>query len=183
MADVSLIPKDYKQKSSLKAIFSKIGILIIVLLILSVGAYLGLYFYNDSLNAQLQDLKSQVEEVNKERDVEFEKKVLSLESAMLIFENIFENHNYWSNIFSKLETLTIPQVIYFDFDGIISKNGSVDLSFDGRTTGYTYLAKQMVSFLDDPMVTNLELTGLSLGSEGGIEFGLNVNLLKDVLSK
>ncbi len=183
MADVSLIPKEAKQKFAFKAIFSKIGIFIIILLILSIGAYIALYYYNNSLNVQLEDLKGQVEEVNEQRDIEFEKKVLSLEGTILIFKNIFEDHTYWSNIFSKLEAAIIPQVALTDFNGIIAKDGSVDLSFDGQTTGYTYLAKQMVSFLNDPMVADLELSGLSLSNEGGIKFGLRVNLLKQVLTK
>ncbi len=183
MADVSLIPKESKSKSIFVTIFSKIGIWVIVLLFLSLGAYGALYYYNNSLNAEFQDLKDQVEEMNKQRDAEFEKKVLSLERRMLFFEDVFENHTYWSNVFSKLEEVTIPQVRFKDFNGRVSKDGSVNIDLDGHTSGYTYLAKQMVSFLDDKLVSNLEVSNLSLTSEGGIEFSFNVNFLKDILNK
>jgi hypothetical protein len=182
--DVGLIPKGYgKEKVGFKTIFSKIGILLVGLLVLSLIIYGGLFYYNKSLTEKLSELQTQTEEINRQRDTEFEEKVISLEAALNSLSKILKNHVYWSNVFSKFESLALPQVSFSNFNAGLENDGSVKLTLSGNTSGYTYLAKQMVSFSQDELVSNIELSGINLGTEGGIGFGLNVTFLRDILLK
>ena len=181
MADISLIPKEYKAGFSFKTIFSKIGTFAAVLVLLGLLVYGGLFLYNKSLKVNLEDLQNQAEELNKKRDVDFEKKVILLEKALGNLKIVLKNHLYWSNLFSELGQLTVPQVSFSDFRGTIESDGSITLSLKGSVPGYTYLAKQMVSFGQEKLVSNIEASGINLGTQGGIEFTLNVNFLKDIL--
>jgi len=182
--DVGLIPKGYgKEKVGFKTIFSKIGILLIGLLVLSLIVYGGLFYYNKSLTEKLSELRTQAEEINRQRDTEFEEKVISLEAVLNSLKKILKNHVYWSNVFSKFESLTLPQVRFSNFSANLKDDGSIGLTISGNTSGYTYLAKQMVSFSQDELVSNIELSEINLGTEGGIEFGLSVNFLGDILLK
>lgn len=184
MSDISLIPKDYKEeKLGFKTIFPKIGILTIGLVVLSLLVYGGLFFYNKSLNNQIDEFQAQIEEINNQRDNEFEKKVKSLDNALKSLKQVLKNHLYWSSIFSKIEELTVPQVNFLDFKGTLGKDGSVKLALSGITSGYIYLAKQMVSFGQEELVSGIKVSGISLGTEGGVEFGLNVIFVKDILLK
>ena len=183
MADISLIPKEYKAGLSFKTIFSKIGTFTAVLVLLSLLIYGGLFLYNKSLNVNLEDLQNQAEELNKKRDVDFEKRVILLEKALGNLKIILKNHLYWSNLFSKLGQLTVPQASFSDFRGTIESDGSISLSLKGSVPGYTYLAKQMVSLGQEKSVSNIEVSGINLGTEGGLEFMLNINFLKDILLK
>ena len=92
MTDITLIPKDYKEKIGAKTIFSKIGILAFVLLILSLLAYGGLFFLKKSLGSQLVDLHGQIEELDGQKDEEFEERVISLEKALESLKTILSNH-------------------------------------------------------------------------------------------
>lgn len=184
MPDVSLIPKDYKQeKLGFKTIFSKIGILAVALIMLSLLVYGGLFFYNKSLNNQLGEFHAQIEEIDKQGDDEFEKEVKFLDSALKSLKTILKNHLYWSSVFSKIEELVVPQVSFSSFKGILKEDDSINLILNGITSGYTYLAKQMVSFNQEELVSGVEVSGISIGTEGGIEFSLDINFLKDILLK
>ena len=67
--DIGLIPKGYgKDKVGFKTIFSKIGILLIGLSVLSLIVYGGLFYYNKSLTEKLSELRTQAEEINRQRD-------------------------------------------------------------------------------------------------------------------
>lgn len=184
MAEITLIPKDYKkEKVSLESVFSKAGILVVILIFLSLLVYGGLFFYNRSLSGQLSTLQGQIEEIDKQRDEKFEKEVVSLEKVLKNLKIILKNHFYWTNIFSALENLAVPQLSFSDFSGKVEVDGSVNLLLKGKTMGYTYLAKQMLSLSQEELVSKIELLGVTLGTEGGLEFSLNVIFLKDILLK
>jgi len=183
MAGISLIPKDYKAKTKVKLTFSKAGILIGGLIILSLLFYGGLLVYNRSLDKQLEVIQTHIEEVNKERDIEFEKEVILLEMSLKNLREILKNHLYWSNILSKIENLTLSQMSFSKFSGQLNEDDSIDLVLGGKTPGYSLLAKQMVSFNENSSVSSLDVSELGLGTEGGIEFELNINLLKNILLK
>ena len=80
--DISLIPRDYKEGFSFGNILSKMGFFIAGLVVLSLLVYGGLFLYSKSLNSKLNQAISQIEEINKKRDTDFEKKVVSLEKAL-----------------------------------------------------------------------------------------------------
>ena len=183
MADISLIPKDYKTKTKIKLTFSKAGIFIGGLIILSLLFYGGLLIYNGFLNKQFEQVQTQIEEANKQRDLEFEEEAVLLDKSLKGLKEILKNHLYWSNLLSKIENLTLSQVNFSKFSGQLNKNNSVDLIFSGKAPGYSLLAKQMVSFNEDGSVSSLDVSELSLGTKGGIEFELNINLPKDILLK
>ncbi len=181
--DISLIPRDYKEGFSFGNILSKMGFFIAGLVVLSLLVYGGLFLYSKSLNSKLNQAISQIEEINKKRDTDFEKKVVSLEKALRTLKILLKEHLYWSGLFSKFEKLTVPQVDFTDFSATTKTDGSVSLTLSGSAAGYTYLAKQMVSFGQEKLISNIEVSGITLGTEGGIEFRLSVNFLKDVLIK
>ena len=92
-----------------------------------------------------------------------------------------KKHFYWSDFVSKFESLIVPQVTFSNFNGKSLENGPVDLTLDGIAAGYTYLAKQMTSFIQNDSVSNVEVTKITLGDKGGIEFTLNINFKKGIL--
>ncbi len=181
--EISLIPKDYKGQLGAKTIFSKVGILALVLVILTLLIYGGLNFYGQSLDKQLNDIKSQLEETNKQRDVAFEKEVISLEKSLKNLKILLKNHIYWSDFFAKLENLVVPQVSFSNFKAEFKDDKSINLTLKGRTSSYTQLAKQMASFGQEPLVSDITVSGITIGAQGGVEFTLNINLLKDVFLK
>lgn len=184
MPEVSLIPKDYKkEKISLESIFSKMGILIVVLVGLGLLGYVGLFFHSKSLNKQLQTLQGEIQKIDEQKDEVFEKEAVSLERVLKNLKTILKSHFYWSSFFSKFENLTVPQVSFSDFNGALDEDGFLTLMLAGKTSGYTYLAKQMKSFSQERFVSDINVSGINLSTEGGIEFNLNIIFSKDILLK
>jgi len=183
MADISLIPKDYKARTKIKLSFSKAEIFIGGLIILGLLFYGGLLVYNRSLDKQLEAIQIRIEKVDEQRDIEFEKETILLERSLKNLKEILKNHLYWSNLLSKIENLTLSQMSFSKFSGQLNENDSIDLTLKGKTPGYSLLAKQMVSFNENRSVSSLNVSRLGLGTEGGIEFELNINLLKNILLK
>ena len=183
MADeISLIPKDYRKRGiKIKtALFSSAGILVIILIIISILIYGGLTLYKFSLNKQITEIKKQAQGLDQKRDIKFEGSVISLEKTIDNLKTLFDNHIYWSNVFPKIESLAIPEVTFSEFNGRIEGN-SVKIIISGATNNYSDLAKQMVSFSNDPMVSKVDVSGLRIiGKKIGFE--LTLSLSRKILS-
>jgi len=181
--EISLIPKERKErKGLLMLIGSKLGILAMALIILSLLIYGGLTFYKNRLEEDLFLLKTRIEELNQNRDRNFEKEVKSLDQALKNLKIILQNHVYWSNLFSVIEKLVVPQVTFSEFSSKIEKGDSV-VSMAGETSGYTYLAKQIRSFEQHSLISGSKVRNISLGTKGGIEFEMDIIFKRGVLKK
>ncbi len=181
--EISLIPKEYKGKTGFGAIFSKAGIFIVVLLVFAILVYAGLFYYNRSLNDQYNEFQKALDDLNTKRDVAFEKEVISLEKTLKNLKTALRGHVYWSALFAKFEKLTVPQISFSKLSAGLQNDGSPYLTLNGRASNYSSLAKQMAAFANDPLVSDVKISGINLGTEGGIDFSLNINFLKDILQK
>ena len=182
--EISLIPGEYKgKKRIISTLISKWSVLVIILIMLSLLIYGGLIFYKKELEKDLSSFQDVVDELNKKRDKDFEERAMSLDGALKDLKVILKNHVYWSDLFSKLETLTVPEVVFSEFDSALEKDGSIKTELKGQTAGYTYLAKQIRSFEQEQVISGVEIEKISLGTEGGIEFNMTVIFEKDVLLK
>lgn len=183
MTEISLIPKAQKEKTGAESIFSKLGIIVLILFVASILIYGGLFFYNKSLESNLYELQQEIKIVDEQRDIEFEKELIPLEKTLKDLKTILKDHLFWSDLLIKFEGLVVPQVTFLDFSGGLDESGSINLDLNGRTLAYTYLAKQMVSFANENLISDVELSVIKLGTEGGIEFEISINFKKDILLK
>jgi hypothetical protein len=183
MVDINLVPREYRRRGeTLSAIFSKTGGGILVLLILSLLLYAGLLFYQASLNKNLTSVKNEINLLDQKRDPKTEEAIVNLDRKLSILKDLFESHLYWSNLFGKIEELTVPQV-YFSNAQFNFLETKLTVLFSGNALTYTTLARQILSFQEDPLVEEATVSNLSLATEGGIEFGLAVTFSTDILLK
>ncbi len=181
MVDVNLLPAEYKKrKEALKAIFSKTGGVVLVLLILSLLLYGGLLFYKSKINENLENIRDEIVSLDQKRDPEIEKVIIDLDKKLAVLKDLFEDHLYWSKLFDKIEQVTIPQV-YFSQSRVNFLEDKIDVVFSGNASGYTNLARQILSFQEESMVESVRVSGISLTTEGGVGFDLSVNFSKEIL--
>lgn len=181
MPDVNLIPKEYKKrKQKLSVTFSKTGGVVLGLLILGLLLYGGLLLYQNEINKELDNIKTETQILDQKRDKEREKVVIDLDKKLGVLKEIFEKHVYWSKLFNKMEELTVFWTYFsevkFNFSGEAAK-----ASLFGNALTYTTLAKQMKSFQENSQVESVEVSNISLSTEGGIDFDLAVIFSKDIL--
>lgn len=185
MVDVDLIPKEYKRKrEEISTIFSKLGGVVLILFILSLLLYGGLLLYQNRVNKNIDTIKEEIsileQEINQTADKETKEGIIALDENLDILKLLFENHLYWSKLFSKIEKLTVPEA-YFSEAKISFLEDKVNLIFSGNVLSYTILAKQMISFQEESSVENVKVSGISLSNEGGINFDLEIIFSKDIL--
>jgi len=180
--EISLIPKEHKKEGILAIIVSRLGILAIISVILSLSVYGGLNFYKKGLQDDLVSLKNQARELNQQRDKNFEEEVKSLDQTLKDLKIILKNHIFWSKLFSLIEELAVPQVAFSEFSGSLAKDGPL-IKVLGETSGYTYLAKQIRSLEQHALISAPKVGNISLSTKGGIEFELIINFAKDILKK
>lgn len=183
MVDVNLIPKEYrKRKEKLSAIFSKTGGIALILFILSLLFYGGLLLYQGKLSENLESIKEEVMLLDQKRDPDTEKAIIDSDKRLEVLKELFEEHFYWSKIFSKIEELVVSEA-YFSQSKLSFSEEMVDVSFAGNTLTYTTLARQILSFQEESSVEKVKVSGISLSSDGGIDFNLEVVFSKDILLK
>lgn len=181
MVEVNLIPKEYKKrKERLATIFSKTGGVVLVLLILSLLLYGGLLLYQNKLNKNLDSIKKEIEILEQKIDWDKGQAIIDLDKKLGILKDLFEDHLYWSKLFSKIEELTLPEA-YFSEAKLIFSGDKVNVGLFGNTLTYTALARQMKSFQEESLVEKVKVSNISLSSEGGIKFDLEVIFSKDIL--
>ena len=181
MVDVNLLPTEYKRrKEGLKAIFSKTGGITIVLLILSLLLYGGLLFYKSNLNENLENIKTETVVLDQRRDPEMEEVIIALDKKLAVLKDLFEEHLYWSKLFDKIEQLVVPQVS-FSQATVNFLEEKIDTTFSGNASGYTNLARQILSFQEESTVEKVGVSGISLSTERGIDFELSVIFSEDIL--
>jgi len=191
MADINLIPKEYKKrKVAIGAIFSKTGGLVLGLLILSLLIYGGLLIYKNKVQKQFEGINQEINKLDLMRNKEKETNIYNTDKKINLVENLFAEHLYWSKIFTRLEQAVIPQV-YFKNSKFNFVGEEVNIQLSGVAQSYTALAKQMIGLKmdpsdalassSDPLVLKVDLTKMSLSEKGGIEFEMSVVFDKNIL--
>ena len=183
MVEVNLIPKEYKdKKQDLLKIFSKTGGVVLILFILGLLLYGGLLLYKNKLNKDLENIKKEIEFVEQKTDWETAQAIIDLNKKLDVIEELFKNHFYWSELFNKIESLTVPQV-YFSNTKLVFSEDKVNIVFAGNALTYLALARQVLSFQEEALMENVEVSGIALGLAGGIDFDISVIFSKDILLK
>jgi len=181
VVDINLIPKEYKRKGlNLANIFSKTGGIVLILLILSLLVFGGLFLYSQLLNKKLDNIKQEKSDLESRRDSQTELTIEKIGKKLDLVENLFKEHLYWSKLFSEIEKAVVPQV-YFSESKFNFIDEEVNLLLAGKARTYTAVAQQMVSFKENSSIEKIEVSNISLSESGGIDFDLSISFSKSVL--
>ena len=177
MVKISLLPeKKRKLKGPPKALILTVAAICLGIVLLGYLACLG---YKFSLKSKANALEEQIERTGTEQDKEVEREILNLQKRMTALKGLISSHAYWSDVFKIIEEQTIPEVQFEGFQGDLT--GEVNL--EGRGDSYTSIAKQLVSFLSSDEIEDVDLSDVSLTTEGGIQFGMSLDFKKEALLK
>jgi len=181
MNGINLVPKEYRKKTfEFSEIFSKIGGIFLILLILSLLLFGGLFFYKKGLNKELSEIKQEILILDQQRTPEIEEKIGNLNEKLKILKEIFNNHLYWSELFTRMENLAL-KTAYFSDIGMGFLEGELVVDLSGNALTYTALAQQMLSFQQDSAVKEIKVSNIILGNKSGVDFNLQVKFSKDIL--
>jgi hypothetical protein len=165
-----LIPKEEKKSSS----FVNFALIISILVLIGSGAG---YFW---VKAQVGETEEEIYRVETETlntresgDKEVEKQVSSYAKKISDFSTLLGLREEIFPFFGFLEELMHKRVSLTKMSMDI-KTGV--LSLEGEAENFRVLAEQMLILKDNDSIIEPVLNNLSLGEEGGVEFGITLSL-------
>jgi len=172
MAEINLVPTEYRErKERWKKVFSKTTFIALFFLILSLLAYGGLLMYSKNLSASLDAIKNEASELEAKRMTDKEDAIATFDTRLEILKDVFANHTYWTNFFSKLEALTTPDSYFSDAKFTLA-DSMITATLKSKTKTYTTLAQQMLAFQNDLSIDKVVLSDITLSEEGGLDFSM-----------
>lgn len=160
-------PEEIKKVSWLKVI----SYLCILLLILGVATYFMFDLVQERYHQRIQDLEKDLAKTPEEKTLEEE--VLGIKRKIDDFNLLLVLHQLPLNIFTLLEESTHPKVWFSDF-GLDSEKGVSNIS--GEADSFEVLSQQISLLKEKEFIKNLNLSGVSLGKEGGVNFSFGLIL-------
>ncbi len=155
--------------------------------VLGLAAWGGVYLYGGKERQAINEIRTQRAAI--EADISTIEKnksaLLTYQTKLTAFNNLFKNHLYWTQFFEELEKNTLPNVTY---DAIsLSQNYTTSLS--AHTTDYASVGKQLIAFQNaKSFVTSVEITSAnaalsSTGTVSGVNFSIQLSIDPKVVTK
>jgi hypothetical protein len=183
MVDINLIPKEYRKRGlDIGGVFSRAGMIVLGILILSLLIYGGLFIYCNNVDKKTKDTEQQITNLQSGRDLATENIIDKTGEKLALVEDIFKNHLYWSQFFAEIEKATVNKV-YFPESKFSIDNNKINVNLSGKATSYSDIARQMVSFKENPSLEQIEVSGITTAEAGEINFQLALIFSKNILLK
>jgi hypothetical protein len=174
MAEINLVPIEYRERRDRwKKVFSKTTFLVLFFVILSLAVYAGTIVYEKKMNTSLESVNQEIANLANKRVPDNETAIIDLDAKIALLKEVFQIHTYWSEVFKKIENLTMPDVYFSDAKFNLEQD-RISVQLSASTDTYTSLAKQMLSFQKEPLTQKVEISSINLSEEGGIKFSLSV---------
>ncbi len=171
----SFIPKtrltapSYRQKGV--GLFFILGSIILVI---SLGLLAAIYFYRQSLQKDIDGLSASLERARAAFEPQLINELSGLNNSIDASTELFSRHQAVSNIFKIIESSTLPNVAFSNFNYKISSGGNSVVSMTGEATSYTQVAIQAKIFRDNDAIDQVSFSNLSLKEAGRVSFNLQL---------
>ena len=157
----------------------KMATLMVFLLVIALGLWGGFLFYKKNIEKEISGVKQEIKTLEEARDLKMVEKITSFEEGISGLKEILSGHKYTGKIFGLLEENTLPEVAWNNFS-LEAVSGKIFL--EGVAKTYSFVAKQMKAFENSPL-SEVEISEVELGDEGGVSFGLEIGFDAKILTQ
>ena len=157
-----------KQKIKVPIWVIVIGVFCVILILVFLAGYFYLYRSVGQMSKEIEEknlTSFPLEKAIKEKEQE----IFSIRQKIDDFNELLLGHKKPLKVFEFLERTGLPNVLFFTFDFTFKKG---ELAISGETDSFITIEQQVLILRQEPLVKNLNLSGLSIGEEGGISFTL-----------
>ncbi len=169
---VEIIPKLAPERPLWQEILFYLGI---VLLVAAIGAYFGLGYLQKEGTDKIQSLEEQISAVRTAEVTALKKDLSAKEEKINNFSNLLDNHRITTALFPFLGQICHPQVQFLSLEFNASSQGYT-VGIPAKAESFRALYQQLLILKDQDLVTKMEVAGIALGKEGGIDFKLDLSL-------
>jgi len=170
---IEIIPKP-KVKPKLK--ISLIEILYyfsVALLFLALLSYFGLEYLIAKSQTKLEELKTKILEKETIETRSLEQDILNKKKKIDLFADLINSHKRSSHFFEFLKGICHKKAFFSKITLDVSKSGA---EISGQTENFEALGEQLLIFQKEKLIKDSNLTKISIGKEGEIEFDLVLSL-------
>ena len=154
-----------------RRVFSIVNIFATIFLIASVSLAGGIFFYKTYLGKDLQNQKNTLEEQRARFSETHIATVQNFDKQVKTAKALLDKHISPTIIFDALEATTQQSVQYTSFALERRPSGGVTITLDGVTDEFAKVVLQSTALKGKIVLSQTELTKLTLGEEGGDEEG------------
>lgn len=160
----------------------KTSVRIIILLVIDFLLLAGLltsYFYFDGSSKKIIELlKKSPQEIFLEEQLKEKETELSLDEEKInAFGKLLADHRNTVELFNLLEKVSLPNVWFSKFDFNYAQQA---IGVSGQTDNFVNLWQQIDILKKEPLFKDINLTGVGVGKEGGVEFSLSLQVNPEV---
>lgn len=139
--------------------------------LIAAGAYLGLHFYNQSLQTRLDDLDAELVLVEKSRDKKVEADLVSLGKQANLMSKLLTSHVFMTKALGQIERLMHGELQLKNFSAAVAKE---TIAFNASARSYSTIARQLASFTADDSIKDVTLGNIRSMNTGAFEFGMEL---------
>ena len=149
-----------------------IGVGLIVLVLMVFG---GLWLYSESLATKITNQVDELANLEKTRNLDAEKKLITLSKQLSLTSQIIKNHTYWSIGLSKIEAALQNNI---QFKSLSTGLAEGSLNIQALSDNYTTIARQLAAFIADDSITDVTLNGVNTLTSGKLDFNTKITFDK-----
>ncbi|MCJ7786741.1 hypothetical protein MUP06_00800 [Patescibacteria group bacterium] len=165
---IEIIPK--KTEAKLPAVNILFYLSLILLIIFALSYFVLGYFQKKSAKTlqDIEDIISQKETSAKA----LKEKIFGYQEKIEVVASLLTSHQLSRNFFTRLEDLSCPKVFFSNLDLDVGKS---QVSLSGQTESFEALGQQLLIFKKGEFIKDVNLTKVSIGKEGEIEFTIELS--------
>lgn len=141
-------------------------------------AWGGLWYYFNSLHAQLMNLDNELSVLESSRDRKSEKDILAWEKRLVLAGKVVGDHLVWSEALSKIQA-AVPSTVQFSTLSVNAQSEHIDIK--ATAPSYMVVAKHIAAFAAEPVFTEVSINKISGLPSGLLEYDLRVTFDRNKL--
>jgi len=154
-------------------------IFILVIFLITTGAYFGLDYWNKDKEAQLTILQEEFQGLRDSFALEQEQEVIIFEKKLNTLSKLLDNHIYFSKVLTALEELTHPQIYYTHLDFSTDKNM---LTLEGVAKNQMVFSEAVSGLLNNPdKIKAVAVNNMKIDKNKNVVFSLYVFIQPSLL--
>jgi hypothetical protein len=138
-----------------------------IIFIVTILVSVGLFFYKNILNNQIETANANIEAARADFEPEKIQQLLDANARILSVKNLLENHVVVSRVLVLMQDLTVKKMRFISLN-YVNKNNDPTITITGEIQTYNALAEQQDAFLKNESMKNPGFSDFNLGDNGYI---------------
>lgn len=149
-----------------KMLYVGIAVFVISIIITS-----GLWFFQSTKASSLTkistEIKTKSDEIDKNTEIVNSVAIVSQQIGNI--SKLLDRHIYWTRALGRIENLLSPQIQIDSFIGDVTAG---EISLKALSPSYTIIARQIASFVSEPLIKDVSLGEITTQTSGKLEFSM-----------